>query len=115
MPPVDVALADVALAVPGEQLDSEVSESFSNLNIPQFHDSRVGGTLAAHPDTPMRGRAFAGAFPWEPPAPITALPPLCPWEVTSVTQCHPALQQEKGLACHHHRHIVMGMKTAQSA
>lgn len=50
---------------------------------------------------------------WEPPAPITALPPPCPWEVTSVTQCHPALQQEKGLACHQHRHIVMGMKTAQ--
>lgn len=51
--------------------------------------------------------------PWESPAPTTALAPPCPWEVTSVTQCHPALQQEKGLACHHHRHIVTGMKTTQ--
>lgn len=115
VPPVDVALGDIALAVTGEQLDSVVSDGFSNLNIPQFHDLRAGRTPAAHPDTPERGRAFAAAFPWEPPAPTTALPPPCPWEVTSTTQRHPAVQQEEGQACHHHRHIVMGRKTTQPA
>lgn len=109
VPPVDVAPGDTALAVPGEQLDSVVSEGFSNLNIPQFHDCGVCRTPAAHPDTPPKsqGPAFP-CIPGSPLLPTTALPPPCPWEVTSVTRCRPALQQEKGLACHHRRHIVTG-------
>lgn len=90
-------------------MDSVVSEGFSNLNIPQFRDCGVCRTPAAHPDTSPKsqGPAFP-CIPVSPLLPTTALPPPCPWEVTSVTQCCPALHQEKGLACHHRRHIVTG-------
>lgn len=90
-------------------MDSVVSEGFSNLNIPQFRDCGVCQTPAAHPDIPPKsqGPAFP-CIPASPLLPTTALPPPCPWEVTSVTRCRPALHQEKGLACHHRRHIVTG-------